>query len=137
MDKGGEPSVNTLYDIARRRMLSSQLDWSTLPVRMLAFTAQYDFDPTHQTVADLGVASVAESELFVGQHVTPSGFAASDNAWFQNVPLSPPWLFLVIVDDANSLIAFYDEGINLPRTPNGQDEVVIPDWLSERGWFRP
>ena len=134
--------MNTLYDSARRRMLSNQLDWATMPVRMLAFASQYTFDPTHEVINDMGVAIAAQSELFTNKSVTPDGYAKSDQAWFQNVPLTLPWIYLVIVDEtqgglARQLIAFYDEGYNLPRQPNGQDQIVIPDWFSHQGWFRP
>ena len=134
--------MNALFDVARRRMLSNQLDWAQLPVRMLAFASEYEFDPAHVTVGELGVGAVAESEVFTNQEVTDGGYAASDQAWFQTPALSPPWLFLVMVDDstvgtARELIAYYDTGYNLPRTINGQDQIVIPDWLNERGWFRP
>jgi hypothetical protein len=134
--------ANGLYDITRRRMLSNQFNWVTMPVRMLAFTAEYEFDPTDENVNDLGVAISAESEVFTGQAVSSRGYAQSDQAWFQNLVLSPPWVFLVLVDEtqgglSRELLAYYDTGYNLPRTINGQDQIVIPDWFNQQGWFAP
>lgn len=135
--------MNALYDTARRRMLSNQFNWTTMAVRMLAFVDNYTFDGTDNTVADIGFVPAAESQLLTGKSVSTRGFAAGDQAWFQTPPLSSPWKFLVLVDDTapglsdRPLIAYYDTGINIPRVINGQDEVVIPDWLAQQGWFQP
>jgi len=135
--------VNNLYANARVRFLTAAFNWPPMVARLLAWTHVYAFNETHLTVINIGVP-VAESELITGLSVTATGHAKGNNAWFQDVPLTTPWLFLTLVDEtggltggARKLIAYYDTGMNLPRQPNGQDELVIPDWLDERGWFRP
>jgi hypothetical protein len=134
--------VNGLYNWTRQRMMSSQFTWNALPVRLCAFIGTYVFDEDHINLSSAGVTPVCESLPLINQQYTSKGYGQSDNAWFQNVPLTAPWTFLIMVDDtlvgaARTLIAYYDTGVNLPRQVNGQDELVIPDWLSQRGWFRP
>ena len=137
--------MSDLYNAARIRMVTNQFDWVNIPARMLAFVDEYVFDEAHYDVGDMGLATPpAESLLLTNQHVGARGYVSSDGAWFQNVLLDQTWLFLVLVDATDEtipanrpLIAFIDQGLNLPRRTNGQDEIVMPDWLHQQGWFRP
>ena len=136
--------MNALYDYARRSMLSSTFDWPSSAMRMLAFAdTTYVFNEAHEFVGDIGPPA-AESLEMTGKMISSGGYARGDHVWFSGPPLTTPWQFLVIVDETGGLtgngrklVAYYDQGVNLPRIINGQDEIVIPDWSTERGFFRP
>jgi hypothetical protein len=53
------------------------------------------------------------------------------------VPVGPLVTWFTMTKAGTDLILYIDDAEGLPFTPNGLDVPVTPDWLSNRGWFRP
>jgi hypothetical protein len=137
--------LNSLYDVVRPRFLNLTFDWVNLDIALVAWRGSYIFDPLHATVADVTAAGgelVAQSLLLLGKEVSPSGYARSLDAVFPAVPPGAPITFLTMIEAAVSpaplpLICYIDEAEGMPYKPMGLDITVQPDWLAERGWWRP
>jgi hypothetical protein len=136
--------ANGLYNAARVKMVAAQFDWAGFLVVFFAYraTSTYVFDPTHG-ISDIG-APDAVSEAVLHQTITPTGYCRSDPVQFNNVAAGADIKFLVIAEKgvggaagAWSPVCYFDQGIDLPFVPNGNDIIVRPDWLADRGWFRP
>lgn len=131
--------MSSLYAVARSRMLKATFDWVNIPARLHAFAVPYLFDESHATLSQVGVP-VASSLNLTGQVVSPAGYARSDSAVLIDVPAGQTVTFLILAEHGPvdpPLIAFIDEAEGLPLLTNGLDQVVVPDWIQQRGWFRP
>ena len=69
------------------------------------------------------------------QTVAPDGTAQTNQVIIPGVPIGAPITFFTM-SDADQLILFIDEAVELPFVPNGLDMVVQPDWLEQRGWWK-
>jgi hypothetical protein len=121
-------------------MVRGLFDWDNIDVRMYGFTdPAYVFDENDAILSHVGVP-VTTSLTLTGMVATATGFCRSDAAVLVSVPIGPPIRFLILAEYGPldpPLIAYIDMGEGLPYIGNGLDQVVIPDWLDERGWFRP
>jgi hypothetical protein len=138
--------MNDIYDKARVQLLTAQLDWRTIPLVLTAWAATPRFIPTHETIADILVYpgyEHAHSVSITGQAVSADGTAQTDTVILPEVPIHDmpiTWLtmaWLKPVYEESSLILFIDQAEGLPFTTNGLDVVITPDWLENRGWWRP
>lgn len=140
--------MSGLYASIRERLLYQSFDWQGADLELQAWSAGH-FDETHIRVSDLvtaGGTPQSNSDLPLGPpFVMPGGYAASD--WLilpgSGFDVGVMVNFLTLSDRAGGntadplLILYIDEADGLPFTPNGLDYVVTPDWLLNRGWWRP
>ena len=137
--------MNNIYDLARVQLLTSDFDWRTIDARLVAWSSPPDFSPGDETVGGLagrGNVVVGYSDEITSQQVSPDGTAQTNRVLIPNSVVGPPvrWFTMVkhapVQDDAQ-LILYVDEAAGLPFDHRGLDIVVQPDWLQERGWWRP
>lgn len=136
---------NAIYDQARYQLLTAALDWRTVPLVMSAWGGTPLFDPADRTVADIithGFAELGYSMTVTGQAVSTDGYAKSNPVLIPGVPVGQPVTWFTFAwqnaTHVNSqLILFIDQADGIPFHANGLDMVVQPDWLAERGWWRP
>lgn len=137
--------MNDIYNIARYRFANAQLNWTAVPLRMLAFSGTLDFDPTDDAVSDITArglsALVMESQVVNHQSVSLEGYLQSDAIVIPSVPVGAEITSFVMIlktaDVPSSIpLLFFDTALNLPFIPNGLDMVVQPDWFDQRGWAR-
>jgi len=132
--------VNSLFNITRHNMATGAFNWVGGPGFVLqAWHGDWTFDPAVLTPAAITAALQATSLPLTNRGVASLGYCASDPALFSALAVGPEISFLTMSYDNGSrdLVAFFDEGFNMPFTPNGNDWLIQPDYLSQRGWFRP
>ncbi len=133
--------MNQLFAIPRQRLLKALWNWETVAVRLLAFNTAYTFNEDHTTVSQIG-APLAQSELLTGKVATVKGYARSNAAYFTSIGVAAPVTFFVLAEDIGGAsstwkpMAYIDEAEGLPFTPNGAEKTVVPDWITNQGWFR-
>jgi hypothetical protein len=138
--------MNKPYDLARYKMLTAAFDWTAMELRLAAWGGTPDFVPADQQISDINArpanAMLGYSQEITEHTVSPDGTAQTNQVIIPDVPVGQAvtWFTLVrfaAVPADSELILFIDDAIELPFDPNGLDIVVNPDWLSQRGWFRP
>jgi hypothetical protein len=130
--------ANALYNKAREKFLTGNLNWLTAPVKVLMVdTATYTFSGTHEFLSSISAASrITEPVLLIDKTAT-DGAADAKDATFAAVA-GPTIEALVIYaevlgagdlpdDTASVLIAYIDSATGLPITPNGGDVIVTWD----------
>lgn len=136
---------NDIYDIARYRFATAQLNWTTVPLRLLAFSGTPDFNPDDTSVNNITdraeMVFVKESQAVVHATVSQDGYLQTDQIVIPVAPVGVEITSFVFVVRAASVptsvpLLFFDDALNLPFTANGLDIVVTPDWLQQRGWGR-
>ena len=136
--------MNNIYANARERALAS-FNWVDLNLVLMAWHGAYVFDETDLTTADivaLGGVLDGVSLPLTNVLARPGGYARTDPALFPLMPVGPEVTFLTLVEDVGIAgqeknILYMDEALGLPFVPNGLDQIIQPDWLERRGWFRP
>jgi len=136
--------MNSLYNVARRKMVTGAFSWYDLDVVLIGWSGPYKFDEDHVTSGNVTAALGVErtrSLPNVAMGVTPEGIVQTASYVLPRVPVGPPIIFLTLAvpsttPGGDELIAYYDDGEGLPYTTKGLDVVVQPDWLNARGWFR-
>lgn len=133
---------NALYDNARERLATAQLNWPTLNLVMLAYTGNpaTSFNPTHLNQGNIGTP-YAVSQQMTTPIVMPGGYCSSDAASFVAMPMGTNVTFFVIAEDnatptIRKLLVYLDQIQSLPLIPNGGNYLIKPDWSQHRGWFR-
>lgn len=135
--------MNQPYDGARYQMLTSGLDWLGSDIRVAVWGGTPDFVATDQSTADIegrGHVMLGISETITLKQVAANGTAQTDEVLIHDVPIGETvsWLtILALAGPTDELILFIDEAVELPFDPNGLDLIITPDWLENRGWFRP
>jgi hypothetical protein len=140
--------VNTVYDQIRYQMLTSAFDWIAADLQLIAWTGSPTFVATEQTVAQFkthggGVSEIGRSLPITSKTVSPNGTAQTNQVVIPDVPVGPYVTHFTVTKkhpttpDMSELILFVDEAFELPFVPNGLDLIVMPDWLENRGWWRP
>lgn len=130
--------ANALYDAAREKFLTAQLDWTVVAIKaLLVDTGAY----TVNLATDLSLANIAAGARIAtsGNLTTKTatgGAADADNVTFLAVPVGTGGAAAVeaIVlctntgtDATSYLIAYIDTATGLPITPNGGDIIVTWD----------
>ena len=132
--------MNNIYDVARVRLLTADLDWPAIDARLVAWTSPPDYVPTDQTPADIvarGGILLATSEEITAQTVSIDGTAQTDQVVIRNDTVGPPVTWFTMIEEPDKLILYIDDAAELPFDHRGLDIVVQPDWLENRGWWRP
>ena len=139
--------MNDIYDHARVKLLTAAFNWPATDLVLAAFTIPPDFVPTDSVLGDItarygGATTVYLSQPITEKTVSTNGTAQTNHVVIPDVAVGPTvkWFAMckrgATPPDAE-LILYVDEAIELPFVPNGLDLVVSPDWLDNRGWWRP
>jgi len=140
---------NTLYYIARQRMLTGLFNWTTGSPRAYLVTSGYTFDATHETLADVDAATRLANALITNRSVNAHGWCCSIGIEFEDVQpaLSDlPASAVIFVEgnsESNKLIACFNSVVELPFTPDGRSWFFYPNAAESGGvtgsggWFTP
>jgi hypothetical protein len=137
--------VNDIYDDARVKLLTAALNWTTTDLVLSAWPGTPSFVPGEKTLSQIiarGYAVRGHSQVITSKTVSTDGTAQTNQVVIPSVPVGAnvTW-FTMSKRNAtitlSEMILYIDEAIELPFVPNGLDMIVNPDWLSNRGWWRP
>jgi len=135
--------MNQPYDIARYKFVTGTFDWLTMNLVLVAWSGTPNFVATDQHINDItgrGVTTARGVSLPITQkNVAADGTTQTNQVVIPDVAIGQPITHFTLVDDqvgGDTLLYFIDEALDLPFDPNGLDMVIMPDWLSMRGWFR-
>jgi hypothetical protein len=130
--------VNTLYDVARYKMLTGALNWTTQPLILALITGAPDFVAGDTALSDItGRGHTAWQSFTITVQTVAADGTAQTNAVL--VPAAPPGTMIswMVISAAGTLVLYVDDAQGLPFATNGLDMVIQPDWSLNRGWFRP
>ena len=137
--------ANSLYDIAASAMMGGTFNWLTADLMVVAWASPADFNPADRMLNDIkarGGFELGSSLPIVNKTIGINGTGQTDAVLIPNIPIGQvvTWFTMCIreaVHDTSTLVLFLDEVDGLPFDPNGLDLTIQPDWLQNRGWFRP
>ena len=137
--------MNTIYDAARVKLLSATLNWVASDLMLSAWSGTPSFIASEYQLADIiarGYTERGSSMIVNNKGVSSDGTAQTDHILIPTVSIGPDitWFTMSVrkpTHNLSDLILYIDDAVELPFTPNGLDMVVSPDWLNNRGWFRP
>jgi hypothetical protein len=138
-------TVNSLYDRARVELLTARIDWNIIDLVVSAWSGTPNFVATDTSIHDLklrGANELGYSLPINGTSVWPDGSAQTDTVLIPEVPIGPDITWFTMAKklpthDDSTMILFVDDAEGLPFVTNGLDVVINPDWLQQRGWFKP
>jgi hypothetical protein len=136
---------NGIYDSARVKLLTANLNWLTANLVLSAWSGVPDFVPTDSNISNIvarGHAERGSSLPVTGQAVAPDGTAQTGNVVIPALSIGPniTWMTFAIRNatyNLSELILYIDEAVELPFVANGLDFIITPDWAKNRGWWRP
>lgn len=140
---------NTLYYIARQRMLTGLFNWLTGSPRAYLLTNAYTFDAEDETLADLPAATRLSNAPILSRTVNDHGWCCSIGVEFEDVqPVMSalPAASVVFVEgnsESDKLIACFNSVVELPFTPDGRTWFFYPNSAEgggvtgSGGWFTP
>lgn len=114
-------------------LLEAQLNWLSDPIyAILLNTAYYTFSPNHSSLADIDANAFIRSSAYLTGRTTLLGAADAHDLSFDPVLGGPIIRAMILVKDggtasASKLIAWIDQAVNLPYTPDGRNIVVVWD----------
>ena len=125
--------MNTLYTSAKQMLLEAQLNWLTDPVYgILLNSAFYTFSPNHSSLADIDSEAFIRSSNYLTGRTALNGAADADDLPFDAIEGGPIVTAMILVKDGGTasstkLIAYIDQAVNLPYTPDGRNILVVWD----------
>lgn len=141
--------VNTLYYVARQRMLTKLFDWLAGSPRAYLLTSGYTFDAAHDTLSDIDAALRLSNALILNRSVNAHGWCCSIGIEFEEVQPAAsllPAASVVFVEgnsESDKLIACFNSVVQLPFTPDGRTWFFYPNSAEagnvtgSGGWFTP
>lgn len=138
--------MSGIYNRARYDLLAAQMNWLTISLKLTAWSGTPDFDPTDTSIAAIKARGAVERGVSLpinATAVTIDGTAQTDSVLIPTVAIGPDvtWFTMsrkdAVVPDNSVPILFIDDADGLPFVANGLDMLIQPDWLAERGWWRP
>jgi len=139
--------MSDIYDRIRYSMLTGNFVWADVDMRLVAWSGDLDFDATDDKVSDIvaraNAVPIGYSLPVTGLTVTVDGRAQTDPIVIPDVAFGQELTFFTFVDyddgdeENSAMVLFIDDAFELPFATNGMDIVVQPDWIQERGWWRP
>lgn len=141
--------LNTLYYVARQRMLTGLFNWLAGSPRAYLVTSGYTFDATHDTLSDVASNTRLANALIINRSVNAHGWCCSIGIEFEDVQpaLSAlPAAAVVFVEgnsESSKLIACFNSVVELPFTPDGRTWFFYPNsqeggsYTGDGGWFTP
>lgn len=136
---------NDIYNLTRYQLLTGAFNWLTVDARLVAMSGTPDFVETDLTLNDVvlrGASMIGYSDDITSQTVTVDGTAQTNTVFIPNSVVGPPVTWFLMVKHATpslnaQLLIYIDEAAVFPFDHRGLDIVVQPDWLLNRGWWRP
>lgn len=140
---------NTLYYIARQRMLTGLFNWLSGSPRAYLVTSGYTFDAADETLADIPSGTRLANSLILNRSVNAHGWCCSIGVEFEDVLPAVsllPASSVVFVEgnsETDKLIACFNQVNELPFTPDGRTWVFYPSAseggsaTGSGGWFTP
>ena len=126
--------ANTLYDSAREKFLTGQINWLEQTIKiLLVYSSGYNVEPaTHTSLASIPPeARVTPSGITLTNKTATAGAADGADVTFTAVTGGSIKAIVGYVDgdsEADSPLLFYiDTATGLPITPNGGDIIVTWD----------
>ncbi len=141
--------LNTLYYVARQRMLTGLFNWLTGSPRAYLVTSGYTFDPAHDTLADIDAGMRLANSLITNRSANAHGWCCSIGIEFVDVLPAVsllPAAAVVFVEgnsESDKLIACFNSVNELPFTPDGRSWFFFPNsqeagtGTGSGGWFTP
>jgi hypothetical protein len=138
--------ANALYNTAANKLMTGVFDWRDVDLMLVAWGGVPDYLPSELTIGNLkartGLVEIGVSMPVTEQSVAADGTGQTNTVVIPEVPVGPDVTWFTLCErktpqDSSALILFVDTAEGLPYEPNGLDLVVHPDWMSQRGWFRP
>jgi hypothetical protein len=138
-------AVNQLYYDASYRLMTAQFNWTSLDLMLVAWGGEPLFAAADTTIAAIkarGFVELGFSLDILGPAVDPTGIGQTGQVLLPGIAVGETITWFTMCErqtthDQSKLILYVDEALNLPFEGNGLDVVVQPDWLEQRGWFRP
>lgn len=122
--------TKALYDLGREGFLGGDIDWDANVIKaVLVDEGQYSVNlATHQFLSDIAAgARIAISPALANKTKT-AGVADADDVTLAAVSGVSVEAVVLFVDTGTTttsrLIAYINEGTNLPVTPNGGDIII-------------
>ena len=122
--------MNQLYISAKQLLLEAQLNWPSDPIYgVLLDNTFYTFSPNHASLADIPTVARIESSDYLTGRTALNGAADADDLPFDPILGGPIITSMILVKDGGAdidskLIAYIDQAVNLPYTPDGRQIVV-------------
>lgn len=137
--------MSAIYDYLANRLLNAAFNWNTADIQLIAWTGVPTFVATDDTITTFkthGATELGRSQPVLARSVASQGIAKSGPIVIPAVPVGPQITHFTMTlknvsPDAGNMLWFIDDVLGLPYDPDGTDVVVQPDWLQNRGWFRP
>jgi hypothetical protein len=138
-------AMNTIYDTARYRFATAQLNWTTQKIVLIVWSGPPTFVATDTKITDIitraTTVAAGHSLQILKQTVSIDGYLQTDQVVVPSVPPGPTLTHFIMASFVTSWndgfpILYVDDVMNLPFDPNGLDIIVQPDWLQQRGWGR-
>lgn len=128
-----------LYPIARKAFADGDIDLTNNDIRVILIdTADYSYSDTHDFLDDVaGAARVAVSSALTGKTTTNGVFDHGVATW---TSVTGDTCEAVIyyqhtgTEGTSRLIAYVDNAIGLPVTPNGEDITYTPSTGSNKAF---
>lgn len=114
-------------------LLEAQLNWLSDPIYgILLDTAYYTFSPNHASLADVDTNAFIQSSGVLQGRTSLDGAADAEDLSFSPILGGPIIRALILVRDGGTalnskLIAYIDQAVNLPYTPDGRNIIVLWD----------
>jgi hypothetical protein len=122
--------TKALYDLGREGFLGGDIDWDANTIKAVLIDAgQYAVNlAAHQFLSDIPAGARVATSTALTSKTKTAGVADAADPTFTAV-VGPTVEAVVFYQDTgvagtSRLIAYVDEGTNLPVTPNGGDVVV-------------
>jgi hypothetical protein len=138
--------VNQLYNNAAYRMSVGAFNWLATDILLVAWGGAPDYNAADLTIAQIKARGNVElggpSLPVTGQTVAPDGTCQTNVVIIPDIAPGETVTWFTLCDrksphDSSQPILYLDEVVDLPYDGNGLDMAVQPDWLTQRGWFRP
>lgn len=139
--------INDFYDVCRVRQHTGLFNWVTGTKYAYLMSADYVFDPLHDTVADLTAGAIIKSAEITSRTVNDFGWCCSVAVEFVEVDpiVSLEDAYSVVFAEGNAgsdkLICAFTEVLELPFTPDGRNWYLYPNAsqsggvTGSGGWF--
>lgn len=138
--------MSAIYDYLANRLLNGAFDWSTATLQLIAWAGTPTFVAADDTIATFkthGATERGRSQPVLARSISVEGIAKSGPIVIPSVAVGSQvthftlTLQAPVLPDNGNMLTFIDDVLGLPYDADGTDLIVQPDWLQNRGWFRP
>ena len=125
--------MNTLYPYAKQLLLEAQINWLADPIyAILLDTSYYTYSPNHTSLEDINASAFIRSSSYLTGRSSSWAWPTRTDLSFEPVTGGPMIRAMILVKDGGTappskLVAYVDQAVNLPYTPDGRNIVVVWD----------